>query len=300
VEDAAVYLYEGDRALVFTTDFFTPLVDGPSDFGRIAAANSFSDIYAMGGKPLLALNLMSFPTRKHRTDEMIEILRGGAEKAAEAGCLVAGGHTIDDNEPKYGMAVIGEVNPEKIIRKDGGRPGDALFLTKPLGTGILATAYKADRLSPDEYRPAIEAMTGLNNKASEAAVIAGLRGGTDITGFGLTGHLLEMCNAASIGAEIYFSKFPFFDGVAAFAEAGIIPGGSRANADIVKPRADIDKALPEYAFLMASDAQTSGGLLLAVPVDKRETFERCLAASGQDSWEIGSLVEGPVSITLKP
>lgn len=298
VEDAGVYLYDGDRALVFTTDFFTPLVDDPATYGRIAAANAFSDVYAMGGRPFIALNLMSYPTKQYRIDEMIDILRGGAESAREAGCLILGGHTIDDNEPKYGMAVLGEVDRNKMIRKDGGRPGDALILTKPLGIGILATAYKIDRLSIEDYSPAIDSMTLLNRQASEAAVEAGLTGGTDVTGFGLLGHLYEMCEAASVGAEVEFSNLPFFEGVEAFAEKGILPGGSYANRDLLLPHTELDESLPTHALLMAADAQTSGGLLLAVPPEKREAFEAALNARGQSFWEIGRLVEGKPHMIL--
>lgn len=295
-----MYLYDGDRALVFTTDFFTPLVDDPATFGRIAAANAFSDVYAMGGRPFIALNLMSYPTRKYRTDEMIDILRGGAEAANKAGCLIVGGHTVDDNEPKYGMAVLGEVDRNKLIRKDGGRAGDTLILTKPLGTGILATAYKVDKLSLKDYATAIASMVVLNRAASEAAVEAGVTGGTDVTGFGLLGHLFEMCTAASVGAVISFSLLPFFDGVEALAEKGVVPGGSYANRALLLPHTELDESLPFHALLMAADAQTSGGLLLAVPAEKKDALESALNSREQAFWEIGRLVEGKPAITLNP
>lgn len=295
-----MYLYDGNRALVFTTDFFTPLVDDPATFGRIAAANAFSDVYAMGGRPFIALNLMSYPTRKYRTDEMIEILRGGAEAANKAGCLIVGGHTVDDNEPKYGMAVLGEVDRNKLIRKDGGRAGDTLILTKPLGTGILATAYKVDKLSLKNYATAIASMVLLNGAASEAAVEAGVTGGTDVTGFGLLGHLFEMCTAASVGAVISFSSLPFFDGVEALAEKGVVPGGSYANRDLLLPHTEPDESLPSHALLMAADAQTSGGLLLAVPAEKKDALESALNSRKQAFWEIGRLVEGKPAIALNP
>ena len=300
VEDAGVYLYDGDRALVFTTDFFTPLVDDPETFGRIAAANAFSDVYAMGGRPFIALNLMSYPTKKYRTDEMVAILQGGAEAARKAGCIIVGGHTVDDEEPKYGMAVLGEVDRNKMIRKDGGRPGDSLILTKPLGTGILATAFKVDKLSLKDYATAVASMVALNSAAAEAAVEAGIIGGTDVTGFGLLGHLFEMCSAASIAAEVNFSSLPFFDGVEALAEKGVVPGGSYANRDLLLPHTELDETLPFHALLMAADAQTSGGLLLAVPVEKRADFESALSSRKQAFWEIGRLVEGEPAIALKP
>ncbi len=300
VEDAAAYLLDADRVLVFTTDYFTPVVDDPYTFGGIAAANAFSDVYAMGGAPKLALNLMNFPTRQHRSDEMVEILKGGADKAIEAGCLVVGGHTVDDPEPKYGMAVIGEARVQSLLRKDGAGPGDLIYLTKPLGTGILATAFKNDELDEMGYREAVESMLTLNRMASEAAVEAGLKGATDVTGFGLLGHLLEMCTEGGLGASLDLSAVPFFDGVETFAEKEMVPGGTYANRDLVLPSLDFDEGLVPHRILMAADAQTSGGLLLAVPPSLKAPLESALESRGQRWWEVGRFDAGPARIRVNP
>ena len=299
VEDAAAYLLDADRALLFTTDYFTPVVDDPYLFGQIGAANAFSDVYAMGGRPLLALNLMGFPSRQYSTDAMAVILRGGADKALEAGCLVVGGHTIDDAEPKYGMAVVGEAHPERLLTKGGGRPGDRLVLTKRLGTGILATAFKGDDLSESAYAEAVASMCALNRAASGAAVTAGLRGATDVTGFGLLGHLLEMCEEAGAGAEVRFGDLPFFDGVEAQAADENVPGGTFSNLEAVRPHLEAEAGLDPHHLLMAADAQTSGGLLLAVPGDRFEALAAELEARGQSRWVVGELVEGPPRILLR-
>ncbi len=299
VEDAAAYLYDEDRVLLFTTDFFTPVVDDPFTFGRIAAANAFSDVYAMGGRPIMAVNLMSFPTRTNRTDEMVEILKGGARGAREAGCLVVGGHTVDDREPKYGMAVIGETVPDKLLRKNGAKAGDSIILTKPLGTGILATAFKNDKLDVGKYEDAVASMCALNRKASMAAVAAGLSGATDVTGFGLLGHLLEMCRTGNLGAEVSFADLPFFNGVEDLAKAGIVPGGSYANRDLVAPHVDVETSLPDHAIIMAADAQTSGGLLLAVSRDRKAYLESALKEAHQFYRPVGTFLGGPPRIRLK-
>ena len=233
VEDAAAYLLDADRALLFTTDFFTPIVDDPFTFGQIAAANAFSDIYAMGGRPLLALNLVCYPTRTYRLDEMVrDPGRAAREKANEAGCLIVGGHTVDDAEPKYGMAVVGEVHPDRLMRKGGARPGDLIVLTKPLGTGILSTAFKGGDLDDAGFAEAVASMWLLNRAAAEAAVEAGAAGATDVTGFGFLGHLLEMCREGDIGADVSMGALPFFEGVEAQALARNIPGGTVANLRI--------------------------------------------------------------------
>ncbi len=299
VEDAAAYLLDADRAIVFTTDFFTPVVDDPCTFGQIAAANAFSDVYAMGGRPTLALNLVAFPMRTHRLDEMVAILRGGADKAVEAGCLVVGGHTVDDPEPKYGLAVVGEVHPARILRKEGARPGDHIVLTKPLGTGILATAFKGRDLSEEEYAPAVASMAALNRAASEAAREAGLKGATDVTGFGLLGHLLEMCREGSLGAVVRFEELPFFEHVERMAMEENVPGGTFSNREAVAGSLDGAADLPDHRVLMACDAQTSGGLLLAVPPRKRKALDAALAKRGVRGWTIGEFVEGPPRIRLE-
>ena len=299
VEDAAAYLLDAERVLVFTTDYFTPVVDDPYTFGQIAAANAFSDVYAMGGTPKLALNLMNFPTRKHRSQEMIEILKGGADKAIEAGCLVVGGHTVDDPEPKYGMAVIGEARVRSLFRKGAASPGDFIYLTKPLGTGILATAFKNDELDEAGYGEAVGSMLTIS-RMPEAAVEAGLKAATDVTGFGLLGHLLEMCTEGGLGASVDLSAVPFFEGVEAFAKREMVPGGTYANRDLVLPSLEIGERVAPHQIVMAADAQTSGGLLLAVPADRRDSLESALSSRGQRWWVVGRFTEGPARIRVKP
>ncbi len=300
VEDAAAYLLDAERVLLFTADYFTPVVDDPYVFGQIAAANAFSDVYAMGGRPKLALNLMSFPSRKHRIDEMLQIMKGGSDKAVEAGCLIVGGHTVDDAEPKYGLAVIGEARVESLLRKGGAKPGDRIALTKPLGTGILATAYKAGDLSESEYAPAVESMRSLSAVAAECALESGLHGATDVTGFGLLGHLLEMCREAEVGAEIRFSSLPFFDGVERQALEQNVPGGTYANRDLVIPHVGSPPGFQDHHLLMAADAQTSGGLLLAVPPRASERFEEACRSRSQRFWWIGTFRSAPCRIQIVP
>jgi selenide,water dikinase len=300
VEDAAAYLLDAERAIVFTTDYFTPVVDDPYAFGQIAAANAFSDVYAMGGRPTLALNIVLFPTRTHRLDEMMLILRGGADKAVEAGCLIVGGHTVDDPEPKYGLAVVGEAHPARLLRKDAARPGDRIVLTKPLGTGILATAFKGDDLTEAEYGSAVDSMRRLNRAASEAAVEAGLAAATDVTGFGLLGHLMEMCQEGSLSATVRFGALPFFDLVERHAAEDNVPGGTRSNLEAVRDRLAADPSIPPHRLLMAADAQTSGGLLLAVPPSREAALREALSRRRQEAWTVGEFAEGPPSLRLDP
>ena len=300
VEDAAVYLWDPQKVLLFTTDYFTPVVDDPYTFGQIAAANAFSDVYAMGGRPKLALNLLNYPTRTYRTEQMFEILRGGADKACEAGCLVVGGHTTDDPEPKYGMAVIGEANREDLMRKDAARPGDRLYLTKPLGTGVLVAAFKERKLDEQDFSQAVESMRTLNRAASEAAVEAGLKAATDVTGFGFLGHLLEMCRESEVSAEVRFTALPFFGGVESHVLADHVPGGSFANLKWVRDSLDVQDDIPEHHVLMAADAQTSGGLLLAVPPEKEDPLVRALQARGQRFWPVGAMAGGPPRVRFLP
>lgn len=300
VEDAAAYLWDADRVMLFTTDYFTPIVDDPFTFGQIAAANAFSDVYAMGGRPILALNLMCYPTRTYRLDEMTLILKGGAAKAIEAGCLIAGGHTVDDAEPKYGLAVVGEVRPDRLMRKGGARPGDVIYLTKPLGTGILSTAYKGGDLSDQAFAEAVASMSLLSRAAAESAAEAGVKGATDVTGFGLLGHLLEMCAEGGLGAEVRLESLPFFAGVEAQALDQNVPGGTFANRDAVMASLDGTEEIPEHRLLMAADAQTSGGLLLAVPPGIEGALLSAFERRGQRSWKVGSFTAGPSRIRLVP
>ncbi len=277
-DDAGVYQIMDDLAIVQTVDFFTPIVDDPYDFGAIAAANALSDIYAMGAKPLTALNLVAFP-KDGPLDVLADIMRGGAEKAMEAGVSIIGGHSIDDREPKYGMAVTGVVDPKKMVLKGGARAGDRLVLTKPLGTGILSTAIKAGRASGEMIAVATNNMKALNKDASDAMIAAGVRGATDITGFGLLGHLHEMLHMSGVSARLTLSDVPFISGVRDLVKFSV-PGGTRANLRYVSDKIEWANDITEDEKLMLADAQTSGGLLIAVPQDRLETLLAGLAARG--------------------
>ena len=255
-----------------TLDFFTPIVDDPYDFGQIAAANALSDIYAMGGTPLYALNIVGFPINDLPKQTLTAILQGGADKAKEAGIPIVGGHSVDDKEPKYGMVVTGEVKEKDIMRNSTAQPGDALVLTKPLGTGIIATAIKKGKASDESISAATETMVTLNSAAANAMKQVETHAATDVTGYGLLGHLLEMCKASRVSAEVNFGSLEFLPSVRELAEAGIIPGGTQQNLDYVKESVKFDSALSETDQLMAADAQTSGGLLVALPESEVQNF----------------------------
>ncbi|MFU8771666.1 MAG: selenide, water dikinase SelD, partial [Anaerolineales bacterium] len=283
---------EEDRALVITTDFFTPIVDNPYDYGAIAAANSMSDVYAMGGKPFLALNIAAFPNDLP-AEILSEVLRGGAEKALEAGVVVAGGHTIQDKEPKFGLIVLGLLHPGRMLTKTGARVGDLLVLSKPIGTGVITTAFKRDLAAPEDLKEAVEWMKRLNNFLAEMAEDVQLQGGTDITGFGLMGHAWEMASASGVGLRLSFEKIPFLQGAQRYAQEWIFPGGSIDNrafyGQYVRFSADFEEAYQVLLF----DAQTSGGLLLAVPPEKMEDLMQRSTERGQPLWVIGEVVESP-------
>ena len=266
-DDAAVYRIAANRALVATIDFFTPIVDDPYAYGAIAAANALSDVYAVGGKPLFALNITAFPRNKLGSGLLEKIVAGGAAKMEEAGIAVVGGHSVDDAEPKFGYTVIGEVNPARAIGHDGASEGDMLFLTKPLGSGIVATAIKRGLCPPELEAEAIEVMTTLNREASEQMVKAGATAATDVTGYGLIGHLLNLRG----GADIEFDSVPFMKGVGNLAERDIFPDGSRRNHAAYRDRVEWG-GLPETEQLLLSDAQTSGGLLVAIEPGKARRF----------------------------
>ncbi len=287
-----MYRIDEGRALVVTLDFFTPIVDDPFDFGRIAAANALSDVYAMGARPLFALNLLSFPRKLLPEGIAEEIVRGGAEKAREAGIAVLGGHSIDDAEPKYGMVAVGEVDPALMLANDRARVGDDLVLTKPLGSGIVATAVKADTCPDAVLHTAVETMARLNRGAAEAAVAAGARAATDVTGYGLTGHLGNMLAASGVGARIEAGAVPALDGVAALIEAGYVPGGTRRNMTDSEARVSHDPGVPETTRILLADAQTSGGLLIASAPDRTPTLIRELVARGEGAAVIGEMVAG--------
>ena len=292
-DDAAVYRLGKNLAVVATLDFFTPIVDDPYDFGAIGAANSLSDIYAMGAKPLIALSILGFPTTKLPLEAMGAILRGGAEKAAEAGCPLVGGHSIDDPEPKFGLSVVGVVHPSKILRNKGAKPGDALFLTKPLGSGILTTAQKRGLLDPALLDFIVGVMKTLNAAASAAAIAAGARACTDVTGYGLLGHLRGMLIASKVAARLHLRSVPIINGVLDHARAGVVPGGTRKNLDNFGKTTHFDGAWSEAEKLAVADAQTSGGLLVSVPAKKADAFAKDLESRGVENFaRIGEIEKG--------
>lgn len=270
-DDAAVYKISGGLALIHTVDFFTPVVDDPYIFGQIAACNALSDIYAMGGKPILALNVVGFPENLVE-DVLPEVLKGGADKVMEAGALIAGGHSIKAPEPIYGLSVLGTVHPEKVFTNAAARPGDVLVLTKPLGTGIFATAVKAGMADDATAGEAIEVMKTLNRAASEAAVEVGASAVTDITGFGLLGHAYEMAEASGVTIKIEAEKVPVISGTLELASMGVLPGGLYANRDYLKGRVLLPEGMKEDLADILFDPQTSGGLLISCPEEKREIF----------------------------
>ncbi len=291
LDDAAVYRLTDDLALVQTVDFFTPVVDDPYDFGRIAAANAFSDIYAMGGRPLTALNIVCFPSDVLPLEVLGRILQGGAETARLAGATIVGGHTIDDPEPKYGMAVTGLLRPGTELTNAAAVVDDLLVLTKPLGTGIIATAIKRDSASPAVVAAATASMAALNRVGSEIAREQGVRAVTDITGFGLLGHVSEMCRASGVSAELWFDRLPLLPGAAELAAEGVVPGGTKRNLEYVEGWTAFDPALAPWERLLIADAQTSGGLVLAVPPDALDATVQALVLGGtQAAAVIGKMV----------
>ena len=254
-----------------TVDFFTPIVDDPAAWGAIAAANALSDVYAMGARPLFALNLVGWPRDTLPFELLGEVIRGAGEVARRAGCAMVGGHSIDDAEPKFGMAVIGEVHPDRMLTNGGARPGDFLVLTKPLGTGILTTALKRGELKDGDLDAAVAVMTTLNDGAARAALAAGAVAATDVTGFGLLGHLGNVLAASGVGARLSAGAVPVLDGVRGLAERDVVPGGSRRNRE-ASADTEWDEAVGEVERVILTDAQTSGGLLLAVAPDRLEAL----------------------------
>lgn len=291
-DDAGVYRLNDDTALIQTVDFITPVVDNPYRFGQIAAANSLSDVYAMGGKPLTALNILGFPAGKLDHRIVIEILRGGADKVAEAGAVLLGGHTVDDPEPKYGLAVTGVAHPDAVWTNTGARPGDSLILSKPIGVGVLTTAIKRNAVSPDEAQIALESMAALNDRAAAAGREVGLSACTDISGFGLLGHLSEVTRASGVGAVIFSERVPVLPGARRFAAEGFFPGGSKANARHFSQFVKFEVDLPAEEKLLFYDAVTSGGLLMSVRSSAAAKLVELLRDSGTPSWDIiGEVVE---------
>jgi selenide,water dikinase len=278
-DDAAVYQLRDDLAIVVTTDFFTPIVDDPYDWGRIAATNALSDVYAMGGAPLLALNLVAWPREGLPFELLARVLDGGADAAQRAKCLIAGGHSIDDAEPKYGLAVVGTVDPARVLLNSTALPGDALVLTKPIGLGVISTAVKRDLATPELVARAIEVMTTLNESGRDAALEVGVHAATDVTGFGLLGHLRELCVGSGVGAVVDAGAVPVIEGVRDLIAAGMVAGGTQRNHAFVAPDVSFgDLDLAEQ--LLLADAQTSGGLLLAVPAEHASVLVAALNARG--------------------
>lgn len=279
-DDAAAYRIDDERAIVQTLDFITPIVDDPFDYGRIAAANSISDVYAMGGRPLFALNIVCFPSKKISMDILGRILQGGSETAHEAGIEVVGGHSVDDNEPKYGLVVTGMVHPDKILTNAGAKPGDSLVLTKPLGSGILTTGLKKGRLSEKGEKNVVDVMATLNKNAAEALEGLQVNALTDITGFGLLGHLLEMAEGSKTTARVFGSQVPFLDEVSELVTDNVYPGGAKRNLNRVDPAVAWNSGITDQMKIMLSDPQTSGGLLISVAEQDTETLLKRLNDAG--------------------
>jgi selenide, water dikinase len=291
--DAGIYRIDEHRALVQSVDFFTPVVDDPYLFGQIAAANALSDIYAVGGKPLTALNLVAFPACSLGTEMLTRILQGGGDKLLEAGAVVVGGHSVEDEEPKFGLAVTGIVDPRVMVTTIGCRPGDLLLLTKPLGTGILTTALKGEVLTEEDLAETIAGMVALNRRASEIMCEVGVSACTDITGFGLLGHGLEMAGASGVCLVLEGNALPLYPRVLEMAAMGLIPGGNHQNRSYYLPRLlDADRVQTEILDIIA-DPQTSGGLLIAVAPEKCDALRQQLQEAGAGAFLIGRIEEGP-------
>jgi selenide, water dikinase len=290
-DDAAVWKLDDGRALVVTTDFFTPVVDTPYEYGAIAAANALSDVYAMGGQPFLALNIAALPPDLP-FEMTTDILRGGAEKCREAGVVIAGGHTVQDKEPKYGLVVLGFVHPDKMLTKSGAKPGDALVLTKPLGFGVTTTALKREQATAEDVVEVIRWMTRLNRDAARLANELELTGGTDVTGFSLLGHGSEMASASGVKLQFRFADIPFVSCARKYAQMWAFPGGTSDNRAHFGPAVRFAAGIDEMEQMMLFDAQTSGGLLLSVPQEKLATFKARADEISQPAWMIGNVLEG--------
>jgi selenium donor protein len=280
-----------DIAIVQTVDFFTPIVDDPFQFGAIAAANSLSDIYAMGGKPLFALNIVGFPSNRLPIGVLEKILAGAQAKVKEAGIAIIGGHTVDDTEPKFGLAVTGLVHPDRVITNRTAKPGDALILTKPIGTGILSTALKRGMLSENQKTRLIDTMATLNRSAAEAMQEIGVNACTDVTGFGLLGHLLEMTKGSQTSAVIRAGQVPLLPGVEELAVSGVIPGGTRDNLDYTAPHVRYDDKVSDIKRLLLNDAQTSGGLLISLPGSKVDKIMKHLEKNSVSAAVVGNVLD---------
>jgi selenide,water dikinase len=293
-EDAGVFKLTDDLAIVQTVDFFTPIVDDPYDFGRIAAANSLSDVYAMGGRPLTALNVVCFPEGKMDFSILREVLRGGLDTMLEAEVILLGGHTVDDPELKYGLAVTGTIHPDEVIHNTGAKPGDRLILTKPLGTGLISTAIKGGLAGEAVTARIVKSMTALNRAASEAMLAVGVNACKDVTGFGLLGHAAEMLEGTETGMIINAAAVPFFPEAKEYAEMGMIPAGLHRNREFRRDMVDMDKEVPPYLQDILYDPQTSGGLLMAVSkAGASRLLKRLHAAGVKEAAIIGEVTAAP-------
>jgi selenide,water dikinase len=292
-DDAAVYRLTDDRALVVTADFFTPIVDDPFDFGRIAAANALSDLYAMGARPLFVLNLVAFPRKLLSEGILDEILRGGSHVTRTVGIPTLGGHSIDDTEPKYGLVAVGEVHPERLVTNAGARPGDRLVLTKPVGSGIVATAIKRGEAEPRTIASAVEVMATLNDVAAEAMLEAEVRSATDVTGFGLLGHLRNLLRSSGVAAVVRSSEVPMLPEARSLAEGGHVPGGTTRNLEDLDDDVEFSDTIDPVLRILLADAQTSGGLIMCVPPDRLDGLLDALRGRTPALAVIGEVVEGP-------
>jgi len=297
-DDAGVYLINESTALVVTTDFFTPVVDDAYDFGRVAAANALSDVWACGGKPILALNIVGFP-RSLPMDLLGDVLRGGADVAEQAGIAIIGGHSIDDAEPKYGLVVVGVVHPDKILRNVGALPGDKLILTKPIGSGVITTAIKRGLASKEQELEIIQIMATLNRSAGELFIqnYEHVRALTDVTGFGLLGHLFELLDGSSVAATLDLGSIRFISSAVDFVVKGVCPGGTKANLKAVEGRVNFGE-IPEHLRLLLADAQTSGGLLASVAPEESDRILRELQSMGVEAFCIGEIQEGEPAVSV--
>jgi len=296
LDDAGVYKLSDDMAIIQTIDFFTPIVDDPYDFGQIAVANALSDVYAMGGKPLTAMNVVCFPIKKLDISILKDMLKGGIDKMKEAGVTLVGGHSIDDAELKYGLSVTGTVHPERLVTNSGAKAGDKLILTKPLGTGIISTALKAGKVSKQTAAKMTKYMATLNKKASELMQEVGVHACTDITGFGLLGHACQVAHNSQVGIKIESGSVPVFTEVEEFAKAGLYPGGLHRNRDFYGKMVEFSNQVPDYIQDILFDAQTSGGLLIVLAPETAELLVKKLQQAGvQDAAIIGEVISKPVS-----
>jgi selenide,water dikinase len=292
-DDAGVFLLDEECALIQTLDFFTPIVDDPYDYGQIAAANSLSDVYAMGGTPLTAMNIVLFPMEGLPKEWLVEILRGGADKVAESGALLLGGHTVNDDTIKFGLSVTGIAHPGEIVATRGARPGDDLVVTKRVGTGLVTTALKRGEAREGDVAAAMASMKALNKGAARAMVRAGVHAATDITGFGLAGHLFEMMDYSGVAAELDAGAVPFLPGALEYAEDGVNTGGGRSNAAYLGARLRFEEAVPEPVRVACCDPQTSGGLLIAVPPERTPLLLEALEREGVGVGAVvGTVTEG--------